>query len=110
MIKGEYPDGVPSQWLISQLMPSDSISFPEFPEIAIEAGIDHISLAGGSIVEDFNQDGFYDIIASSWGVDNQIQYFKNSGDGRFVNLTKNANLMDITGGLNIVHGLSLIHI
>ena len=104
MIKGEYPDGVPSKWLIPQLMPSDSISFPEFPEIAIETGLDHISLAGGSIVEDFNQDGFYDIIASSWGVDNQIQYFKNSGDGRFVNLTKNANLMDITGGLNIVHG------
>ena len=104
MIKGEYPDGVPSQWLIPQLMPSDSISFPEFPEIAIKVGLDHISLAGGSIVEDFNQDGFYDIIASSWGVDNQIQYFKNSGDGQFVNITKNANLIDITGGLNIVHG------
>ena len=26
------------------------------------------------------------------------------GAGQFVNITKNANLIDITGGLNIVHG------
>ena len=104
MIKGEYPDGVPSQWLIPQLMPSDSISFPEFPEIAIEAGIDHISLAGGSIVEDFNQDGFYDIIASSWGIDNQIQLFINDETGHYSNHTDKANLTGITGGLNMVHG------
>ncbi|MBN4081361.1 CRTAC1 family protein [Caldithrix abyssi] len=104
MIKGEYPVSVPDQWLIPQLMPADSIQFPEFPEIAIQAGLDHISLAGGSIVEDFDGDGFYDIMASSWGVDNQLQFFKNMGDGRFKNQTTSAHLAGITGGLNMVHG------
>lgn len=104
MIMGEYPEGVPDQWLIPQLMPSDSIQFPEFKEIAGLRGLDHISLAGGSIAEDFDQDGDFDIMVSSWGVDNQVQLFMNDGSGRFQNNTKSSNLLGITGGLNMVHG------
>ena len=104
MVQGEYPTGVPKKWLIPHLAPSDSIHFPEFKEIAAEVGLDHISLAGGSITEDFDQDGDFDILVSSWGVDNQIQYFTNDGSGRFTNNTSSANLTGITGGLNMVHG------
>lgn len=104
MVKGDYPDKVPHRWLIPQLTPSDSITFPEFTEIAESAGLDHISLAGGSIADDFDGDGLIDIMVSSWGVDNQLHYFKNMGNRGFEDQTESANLIGITGGLNMVHG------
>ena len=104
MVKGDYPDKVPHRWLIPQLTPSDSITFPEFTEIAESAGLDHISLAGGSIADDFDKDGWIDIMVSSWGVDNQLHYFKNMGNRGFEDRTESANLIGITGGLNMVHG------
>ena len=104
MVKGDYPDKVPHRWLIPQLTPSDSITFPEFTEIAESAGLDHISLAGGSIADDFDGDGLIDIMVSSWGVDNQLHYFKNMGNRGFEDRTESANLIGITGGLNMVHG------
>ena len=104
MVKGDYPEQVPKRWFIPQLTPSDSITFPEFNEIAEFVGLDHISLAGGSIADDFDGDGLIDIMVSSWGVDDQIHYFKNMGGGGFEDLTLSANLNGITGGLNMVHG------
>ena len=104
MVKGDYPDKVPQRWLIPQLTPSDSITFPEFTEIAESAGLDHISLAGGSIADDFDGDGLIDIMVSSWGLDNQLHYFKNMGHRGFEDRTESANLTGITGGLNMVHG------
>jgi len=104
MVKGDYPDKVPQRWLIPQLTPSDSITFPEFTEIAESAGLDHISLAGGSIADDFDGDGLIDIMVSSWGLDNQLHYFKNMGNRGFEDQTESANLIGITGGLNMVHG------
>ena len=104
MVKGDYPDKVPHRWLIPQLIPSDSITFPEFTEIAESAGLDHISLAGGSIADDFDGDGLIDIMVSSWGLDNQLHYFKNMGNRGFEDQTESANLIGITGGLNMVHG------
>ena len=104
MVKGDYPDKVPHRWLIPQLTPSDSITFPEFREIAKSAGLDHISLAGGSIADDFDGDGLIDIMVSSWGLDNQLHYFKNMGNRGFEDQTESANLIGITGGLNMVHG------
>ena len=104
MVKGDYPDKVPHRWLIPQLTPSDSITFPEFTEIAESAGLDHISLAGGSIADDFDGDGLMDIMVSSWGLDNQLHYFKNMGNRGFEDQTESANLIGITGGLNMVHG------
>ena len=103
MTKDEYPEKVPQKWLIPQLLASDSISFPEFKETGNIRGLDHIGLAGGSILEDFDNDNDLDLIASSWGADDQLQYFENDGRGYFSNKTKEANLIGIKGGLNIIH-------
>ena len=104
MLKGDFPDGVPKKWLIPKLNGSKSVEFPEFKEIASKIGLDHIGLAGGSITEDFDNDGDIDILASSWGSHNQIQLFVNDGTGNFSNQTDKSNLIGITGGLNMVHG------
>ncbi|MBC8346660.1 MAG: CRTAC1 family protein [Candidatus Marinimicrobia bacterium] len=104
MVKGDYPDHVPDRWLIPQLIPSDSIAFPEFNEIAESVGLDHLSLAGGSLADDFDGDGLVDIMVSSWGAGNQLHFFKNMGKGKFEDMTIHSNLTGITGGLNMVHG------
>ena len=65
--------------------------------------INTIGLSGGSCVDDFNNDGFLDIIASSWGVYDQVKVFFNNGDGTFRDQTKNSGLKGITGGLNMIH-------
>ena len=41
-------------------------------------------LAGGSVIEDFDLDGFLDIIATSWGLRDQVRYLRNTGRGGFV--------------------------
>lgn len=104
MTLGKHPEEVPEQWVI----PADAFkadeAFPHFPDIAPFTGLaEEMTLSGGSVTEDFNRDGFIDIMASSWGLADQIRYFENSGDGRFVDRTQETGLTGITGGLNLIH-------
>src|SRR5690606_3268861 len=43
-----------------------------------------------------------DLVTSSWGPNDRLQYFRNNGDGTFSDVTPQANLKGITGGLNII--------
>jgi hypothetical protein len=54
-------------------------------------------------MEDFDGDGYLDIVASSLWLGDQIHYFRNNGDGTFEERTEAAGLTGITGGLNISH-------
>jgi hypothetical protein len=60
-------------------------------------------LSGGSITGGFSNGGFIDIVASSWGLNDQLHYYENNGDGTFTNKTKEAGLTGIVGGLNLLH-------
>ena len=53
-------------------------------------------------MEDFDNDGFLDIIATSWGLDDPLRYFRNQGDGTFAERTAAAGLTGLVGGLNAV--------
>lgn len=104
MTLGKHPDEVPGQWLI----PADNMESgyvnDRFPDIAPQVGLaDEMALSGGSITEDFNNNGLIDIMASSWGLTDQLHYYENSGDGTFIKKTDEAGLTGITGGLNIIH-------
>ncbi len=104
MTLGKHPDAVPEQWLISAELFEDSDSFPRFRDAAPSVGLaDHMALSGGSITEDFNNNGFIDIVASSWGLSDQLRYYENTGNGTFVDKTEEAGLTGITGGLNLIH-------
>ena len=65
-------------------------------------GLDVPELSGGCITEDFDGDGDLDIVASSLGLDHQLRYFRNNGDGSFTERTKEAGLIGEVGGLNIM--------
>ena len=102
MTLGEYPDGVPEQWLIRPDVWSSTGESPRFTNIASELGVDVCDLAGGSILEDFDNDGDLDIVASCWRTGGQVRYFRNKGDGSFQDSTVEVGLIGETGGLNIV--------
>ena len=103
MTVGEYPDRVPRRWLIPPDVFRSEYDIGHFPDVAMAAGVDTIGLAGGSIIEDFDGDGLQDIVASSWGLRDQLRFFKNDGSGRFVDRTREAGLIGQLGAININH-------
>lgn len=104
MAIGKYPDEVPQQWVIPNLEGEELTHSSRYRDVAQMSGIDGFGRAGGSAVEDYDQDGFYDIISSSWGLSDQVHYYRNMGDGQFEKRTIESNLLGITGGLNMVQG------
>ncbi len=104
MTVGEYPSGVPEQYLIAGLDSDTTYKVKPFEDIAGDLKLDIRNMAGGSIVEDFDNDGLLDILVSSWGLDENMRYFRNTGDGHFADQTEGSGLMGITGGLNLIQG------
>ena len=103
MTIGQWPDGVKSKWLIAPEAFDSECEFPRFYDRAIELGLDAVGMLGGSITEDFDNDGDIDVVASAWGLKNQIRYFENQGDGSFEEKTVEAGLIGITSGINLIH-------
>jgi len=103
MTLGEYPHKVPPQWLVPPRSLESEYNLPRYPDVAGALGLDVDDLAGGVALEDFDRDGFLDIVASAAGLHSQLRYFRNNGDGTFTDLTDAAGLTGLTGGLNINH-------
>ena len=102
MTLGEYPSGVPPQWLLDPKLFASEHDIGRFPDIAGSVGLDLDGLAGGLVLEDFDDDGFLDLMVSSWGVNSQLRLFRNNGDGTFTERTAEAGLTGLTGGLNMI--------
>lgn len=103
MAIGKYPDQVPPDYLIPPRAFESEQEFPRFTDRAANLGLNTFGLAGGSVVDDFDDDGFLDIIVSSWSPADQLRYFHNEGDGSFSDQTDASGLTGIFGGLNLVH-------
>lgn len=100
---GEYPNGVPSKFLIDPDAFQDKNStLKAFIDKAPNLGIASKGISGGSIVEDLNNDGLLDIVASSSGVTekDQLKVFFNQGDGSFTDVTVTSGVSGLFGGLN----------
>jgi VCBS repeat protein/ASPIC/UnbV protein/PPIC-type peptidyl-prolyl cis-trans isomerase-like protein len=103
---GQYPAAVPERFLI----PPDTFSpaagntgtIGRFVDVAPASGLKTFKSSGGIIVDDFDNDGWLDVIASSNDMCEQLQFFHNNGDGTFTERTKQAGLTGQLGGLNIV--------
>ena len=102
MTVGQYPTGVPKQYLIP---PSDFRSKEDigrFKDVAPAAGLNVMRAAGGLIVDDFENSGLLDVVVSSQNVCDPLRYFHNNGDGTFADRSAQAGLVDQLGGLNMV--------
>lgn len=104
MTMGSYPDAVPAQFYIPlQNKPIQDTLKNKFVNVAMQAGVAVNDIAGGISLEDFNNDGYLDILASAYGLKSQLRYFENNKNGSFTEKTKEAGLEGLYGGLNMVH-------
>jgi hypothetical protein len=99
---GRYPRDVPTAWLVPEKLFKSDAALPEFPDVAMFAGLDVTGHSGGAIMQDFDGDGLLDIMVSSSGPLDQLRLFHNNGDGTFTDRTREAGLTGEVGGLNIV--------
>ena len=103
MTIGDYPEDVPPAHLIPPDAFESEEDFPRFTNIASKLGLATFSLSGGAVADDFNSDGYLDLLVSTWDTAGQIRLFINNQDGSFSDATVNAGLTGIYGGLNLVH-------
>ena len=102
MTLGKYPSGVPAKYRISPSVFASRDSVPRFVDIAPAAGLNSFSMAGGVIVDDFDNDGLLDIVTSSYDQCEPLHLFHNNGDGTFTDRAAEAGLSDQLGGLNLI--------
>ena len=101
MTLGTYPEGVPSRFVVAKEALESEYDIGKFDEIAPYAGLYAVNTAGGSIIEDFDNDGLLDVMTSTWDPCKSVTYYRNEGDGRFADYTERAGLSGQLGGLNI---------
>lgn len=100
MTLGEYPHRVPTAYRVpSDLFAPDS--FPAFTNSATDLAIDVNSIAGGVVMEDFNGDGRFDLMVSSYHYGDPIHLFMQTATG-FTDQSDAAGLTGITGGLHLM--------
>jgi hypothetical protein len=97
-----YPSKVPPQYLIAGLNTDTIAGVKPFVDAAIKTGLDVNTRAGGTIIEDFNNDGYLDVVTSSESLDESMHYFINNGNGTFSDASEFSGLHVLKGGLNIM--------
>ena len=102
MTLGTYPEGLTPEWLIAPDLWKSDTEIPRFPEVAMATQTALLGLAGSVVIEDFNGDGFFDILASTWGLQEDLVYLENDRNNGFTDKTKQAGLTGMKGGLNMI--------
>ncbi len=104
MTLGQYPDSVPRQWLIeSNAFKQMNTGNIILKDVAAKKNVDMNGISGGCVVEDLDNDGLLDIMASSYGLGDQLRYMHQQKDGTFKIETASSGLVGITGALNLIH-------
>lgn len=103
MTLGEYPDKVPARFRIDPSWFSNKVKIQPFTDIAPRLGLNRRTHAGGTVVDDFNNDGWLDIMATSQNPAEGLLFYMNNGDGTFTDQTKAWRLDGQVGSLNLNH-------
>ena len=101
---GKYPGAVPAAQLIPPSTFGSSETIGRFRDVAKSVGLNSFLGAGGLAVDDFENNGLLNVVATSQDVCQPMQYFHNNGDGTFSDRTAQAGLSDQLGGLNLIPG------
>jgi len=102
MTIGGYPSEVPPQFLL-KVEDDDSLHLVKpFRDVAANMGLNYKCIAGGAIVDDLNNDGYPDIVLSSWSLTEPMRYYRNNADGTFTDVSDSSGLGYLTGGLHIM--------
>jgi VCBS repeat protein/ASPIC/UnbV protein len=104
MLLGEYPDSVPDDLRVPLGALQTTGEEPLFRDVASSAGVDSLNLAGGVAAEDYDGDGWIDILTSTCDPLGPLLYYRNSGDGTFEDRSSAAGASAQLGGLNLISG------
>lgn len=102
MTTGGYPQQVPPQFLLKVSNDDTTHLVKPFTDVAANMGLNFKCQGGGSIVDDFNNDGYPDVIISSWDLTEPMHYYRNNGNGTFTDASDSSGLGYLTGGLNMM--------
>ncbi len=100
---GTYPEGVPEDWRIDPKVYESEAALDRFPNVAGALGVGVMALSGGVVMEDFDGDGFLDLMASSWKSTDTLRLFMGDGEGGFEERTEASGIQGLNGGLNLIH-------
>lgn len=101
MTIGGYPDQV-LPGILLKIANDDTLNPTKpFTDVAANVGLNINDQAGGNIIEDFNNDGYPDIITSSWSLKEPMHYSRSNGNGTFTDVSDSSWLGYLTGGLSM---------
>jgi len=101
MTLGQYPELAPDEYLIRHPLFESSAS-KWVRDVAMEKRLAATGLAGGVIAEDFNGDGWPDLVFSSWNMQTGLQFFQNERGISWTDRSVASGLSAINGGLNLM--------
>ena len=104
MAEGIYPDGVPEGLVIPPMAFVSDRDIGRFPDVGARLGIDTFNASGGAIVDDFDGDGFLDIVTSTLDPEGPLTYYRNDGAGGFEDRSAVSRATEQLGGLNCIGG------
>lgn len=102
MQMGDDAPPLPPAWRIDRAVFASAHDVHAFVDVAASRGVVEQGRAGGTVLEDFDNDGQLDLLLSHMGMKEPLAYFHNDGNGHFTRATDVAGLQGLTGGLNMV--------
>ena len=102
MAIGDFPHGVPEPYRLPPGSLESEAEIGRFVDVAPELGLDAFNLCGGAIVEDFDGDGYLDIVTSTSDPRGHLILYHNRGDGSFSETSGASGLQGQLGGLNCI--------
>jgi hypothetical protein len=102
MTLGEQASGVPEQFRLAFERCDSELDIGRFRDVAHSVGVNRLNMAGGAIMDDFDNDGLLDIVVSTWDAGMGMVFYRNKGDGTFEARSETAGLAGQYGGFNIV--------
>ena len=103
MTLGEHPGKVDPRFLVSlDRFRSSEFNIGKFRDIGHQAGVNRFNQSGGAIMEDFDNDGWLDLVTSSYDPLERLAVYWNKGDGHFEERGESAGVANQLGGLYCV--------
>jgi hypothetical protein len=103
MTLAEYPEIVDPRFLVTldRYLKSE-FDIGKFRDIGHLVGVNRFNMAGGAVMEDFDNDGLLDLATTTFDPTEHMAFYKNLGNGTFEDRTVSAGLTDQLGGKTCV--------
>jgi hypothetical protein len=103
LLAGRSLEAVPEAVRLPAEALAPEVRMPRWTDRAPELGLDAPDMAGGAVMDDFDGDGFLDLVSTTWDPCDHAKAFRGDGRGGFEEVTRAWGLDEQLGGLNLVH-------